>query len=237
MRSLLLFCLLWLTGGAVAAEPLTLAAGAGYKKPMLELCQGFEAQSGIRTESLFGNMRQVLSQTEMSGKVALVVGDRSFLATSGQFDHYTTLGHGRLVIAVPKGSAPATLEGLADPAYQRVAAPHPQKAIYGRAADQALQRAGIKEQLGERLLVVATVPQVSAYLAAGTVDAGFINLTDALGLGDTIGGYTEVAQAQYDPIEIVAATVKGHEQDPAVTAFLQYLSGDEARAVLSRYGL
>ena len=55
-------------------------------------------------------------------------------------------------------------------------------------------------------MILATVPQVSAYLIAGTVDAGFINITDALGIQDKIvAGFDEIPPALYDPPLIVLA--------------------------------
>ena len=41
---------------AWAADTLLVAAGAGYRKPVLELLEGFSAAHGIRAEASFGNM-------------------------------------------------------------------------------------------------------------------------------------------------------------------------------------
>lgn len=43
-------------------------------------------------------------------------------------------------------------------------------------------------------------------------------------------------QSGYDPIEMVAAVVKGAEKDPEVEAFLTFLQSDKARSVYAKHG-
>lgn len=85
--------------------------------------------------------------------------------------------------------------------------------------------------------MVANVPQVSAYLVSGEVDAGFINLTDALGVRERIGGFLEIDPALYDEVRIVAGVVEGRESLPGVEALAAYLASPEAQAILTRHGL
>ena len=80
------------------------------------------------------------------------------------------------------------------------------------------------------------MPQVSAYLVAGEVDAGFINLTDAIGLGEKIGGYLPLTSG-YEHIVIVAGIIRGHEDKPETKAFLDFLSSATATRIFQDYGL
>ena len=41
----------------------------------------------------------------------------------------------------------------------------------------------------------------------------------------------------YDPLFLVAGVVKGHENDPDVQAFVNFLGTDEAKAVYAKHGL
>ncbi|MEJ2467239.1 MAG: molybdate ABC transporter substrate-binding protein [Candidatus Thiodiazotropha sp.] len=152
-----------------AQEPLIIAAGAGYKKPLLKLYQAFSE--------------------------------------------------------------------LLDESLGRIAMPDPNKAIYGRAAEQFLINSGLHERLAPRLLVLATVPQVSSHLVARSVEAGFINLTDALALRERIGGYSEVSMDQYEPIRIVAAVVKGESARQEVRQFIDFLASPDSRDLLREAGL
>ena len=236
MKRLLALCLF--AALSLQADPLAVAAAKGYKKPMMTLFKRFEAAQGITVTPVFGNMRQVIAQTRLSGKVSIVVGDRDFLERS-QLDvaSFVALGNGRLVLAYPKGRPLKSIGAIADEKVAKIALPDPKKAIYGRAAMQYLQHSGLAERVEKRLLVVGTVPQVSSYLIAGEIDAGFINLTDALAVRDKIGGYLEADPKTYDPIRIVCAVVAGHENDPETKAFIAFLETPEARTILKDAGL
>lgn len=224
---------------ALAQEALLVAGGAGYRRPIDEIAQSFEAQSGLKVERVYGHMGQVIAQARASGKVAVVFGEQDVLekAEGLSFSQYLPLGRGRLVLAWPKSGTP--LKSLADlqaEPYKRVGVADLTQAIFGKAARESLSAVGVWAQVAPRLIVVATVPQVSAYLASGEVDAGFVNLTEALGLGERIGGYIEIPAERYTPVRIAAGVVSGANA-PAQQAFLDYLKTPAVRAVLQRYGL
>lgn len=220
------------------ADPLAIATAKGYKKPMMKLFKQFETVHGVKIMPIFGNMRQVIAQTELSGKVSVVIGDQAFLQRSAlPIASYTSLGKGRLVLAYPKNGTLKQIDDIADEKIRKIALPDPKKAIYGKAAVQYLGNSGLAEKIKERLLTVGTVPQVSSYLIAGEIDAGFINLTDALGIREKIGGYIEADPKLYTPINIVCAVISGHEKEPQTEAFTAFLKTPEARAVLKASGL
>ena len=221
---------------SVSAEPLLIAAGAGYKKPLMVIYDAFSQSSGTKVEAVFGNMQQVLAQTRDSGRVDLVVGEQAFLARSGLFGHEVRLGTGRLVLAYGAQRL-SGYQALIDPAVERIALPDPQKAIYGQAATQFLERSGLMPSVKDKLMTLATVPQVSAYLVAETVDAGFINLTDALGLADKLAGFDEIPTDLYDPPIIVLAFPKDRPESESARAFAAFLGTAEVRMILTRYGL
>lgn len=234
----LLGALLLLPALVLAQESLLIAGGAGYKRPIDEIANAFEAATRIRVERVYGHMGQVTAQAAASDRMALVIGDLDVLEKASllSFAQVFPLGRGRLVLAWPRGRQIGSLAALKDPAIRRIGMPDMQQAIFGKAARQALEQAGLFAQLEPRLVVAPTVPQVTAYLQQGEIDAGFINLTEALGAGEKIGGYLEVPQSAYAPLHISAAVLAGRAS-PALDAFVRYLQGAEARAVFARYGM
>ena len=236
-RALVLGLSFWLAGLAHAQQSLLLAAGAGYRKPVLELAQRFEQERGVRVEASFGNMRQVQTQAEQNPEVALLIGDEAFLQPMGLFERYVPLGEGRLVLVAARGVPLAGIQDLKDVRFRRVAVPNRAQAVYGRAAYTCLQREGLDGVLGERLMEVATVPQVGTYVATGEVDAGFVNATEALALKDRAGAAVTLPVACHDPIRISVGVVRGRGDAPAAQAFLDFVAGPSARAVLQRHGL
>lgn len=221
------------------AETLLIASGAGYKRPVAELAELFQKQTGIRVEQIYGHMGTVVAQARQSSDLAIILGDQAYLVgVEGlDFADFLPLGSGRLAVAWPNGSALSAPEDIRQPRFARIAIPNPKAAIYGIAASEYLEHSGLKPVVKDRLQEVATVPQVSAYLISGEVDAGFINLTEALAIRTKIGGYREIDARLYSPIKIVAGVLRSHAGDAAVQAFGRFMATPDAKAVLSRHGL
>jgi len=225
-------------GSVGAQESILVAGGAGYKRPIDELAQSFEAASKIKVERFYGHMGQVLNQARASGKVAIVFGEQDVLekAEKISFSQYLPLGEGRLVLAWPKSRAFKNINDVAAENVTRIAVADTKQAIFGKAAIEYLHHSGLWPRVEKRLLEVATVPQVSAYLVSGEVDAGFINLTEALALQDKIGGYKEIPAGEYSPIHITAGVVAGQESE-SVRSLIKYMQTPAVGEILRRYGL
>ena len=226
-----------LAANAWSADALLVAAAAGYRKPAMELLEDFSKSSGMRTEASFGNMRQVETQARQNPDIALMIGDRAFLEPMGLAERFQPLGTGRLVLVTARGQAIASLADLREPRFRRIALPDRAKAVYGNAAATCLARLGLAQPLAGRLVEVATVPQVSAYVATGEVDAGFLNRTEALALQGRAGAAIDAPQDCYDPIELSVGVLKGRAGGAAARAFLNYLASPAARQVLERHGM
>lgn len=224
--------------GFVVADEITLAAGSGFRRPVTELINEFSAQSGHRILQVYGHPGQIAAQARESQEIAVLCGDKAVLekAPGMVFKNWVPLGRGKLVVAYRQGLALKDAKDLAGADFKRVGIPDQVNAIYGRAGRQFLDRAGLASAIDSRLVAVASVPQVTSYVAQGEVDAGFVNATDAIGAGDKIGGYVEVDQGLYDPVD-VACGVREGASSPATEAFGVYLGTSGARAILDRYGL
>ncbi|RRD58030.1 molybdate ABC transporter substrate-binding protein [Comamonadaceae bacterium OH2545_COT-014] len=232
-----LAALMLAAGAAQGADALLVAAGAGYRKPVLALAERFTARTGIKVEASFGNMGQVQAQLRQNPAIALVAGDKAFLEPMQVFDGFAPLGQGKLALVAARGVPLKALSDLKDARFKRVALPDPVKAVYGKAATTCLARTGLDQALQGRLLPVATVPQVGAYVTAGEVDAGFVNRTEALALAARAGEALDAPAECYDPIEIVLGRVQGRAATPEAQAFIDFVATPEAREVLVQHGL
>lgn len=221
-------------GGVQAAE-FTLAAGAGYRKPVAEAVAAFESATGGKVGQVFGNIGQITAQARESGVIGMICGDRAQLekAQGLTFQRFIPFGTGKLVVGYRKGLTLRAPEDIAANDIQRIAIPDEKAAIYGIAGRQYLQSAGLAAAVDPKLITVATVPQVTAYLARGEVDAGLLNATDALGAGDSIGGFLPVDPAHYKPIRIDCGVL--NEQQSA--AFATFLQSDTVKQIVARYGM
>lgn len=226
-----------LAAPAIAGEGVLIAAGAGYRKPVLELLQTFTRATGIQAEASFGNMKQVEIQARQNPDIDFLIGDKTFLEPMQLAQGFEHLGKGQLVLAASKSHALNALADLAQPQFKRIAIPDRTKAVYGKAAYTCLERSGLSAALQPKLIEVATVPQVSAYLSTGNVDAGFINATEALALKDKVGASIEISAQCHEPIELSLALLQGREATPATKAFLRFIATPQAREVMQRHGL
>ena len=236
MKYLLFLALIFV--GVGVADSLKIAAGAGYKKPVQEVVKLYEARHHEKVEALYGNMAQVFAQAKQTD-IALIVADKKFLVKQNglSFSEYLTIGKGRAVVAYAKGVKLDKVEEIADAKIARIAMPESQKAIYGQAGMEFLQNAKLMDRLKERLLVVATVPQVASYVSTHEVDVGIMNLTAALDTKAQIGGYIEIPQDYYTPIEIVAGHLPACQNNASCQKFSAFLKTPEAQTIFASYGL
>lgn len=220
------------------ADEFTVAAGAGFRRPIAEIAAAFEKQTGHKVAQVYGHIGQVMAQARDSGKIAIVCVDRAVIdsAKGLTFSRLARLGMGKLVVAYRKGLALAQPQDIQKPEFKRIGIPDQTNAIYGKAGRQFLERANLAKAIDPRLLAVATVPQVTSYVVSGEVDAGFINATDAIGTAGNIGGFVEVDQKFYDPVEVSCGVV-GTNAAAAVNDFMTFLETSAARTILTRYGL
>ncbi len=222
----------------VQASDITIASGGGYKRPLLEIIAHYEHKTGNAVAGVFGNMYQIITQVSMSGNVCLIIGDTTFFDGSDiDFSGFHPLGKGKLVLAYRKGTSLEAISDINNASITRIGMPDPAKAIYGKAATEYLNQSGLMPLIDGKLLKLSTVPQVSTYLKSKEIDAGFINLTDAIGIKDDIGGYIVADPSHYSLIIIQAGIIKGFENDPDVQSFISFLKTEEAGTILRKYGL
>lgn len=221
------------------AETLTMGAAAGYKRMLEKVLRVYEQKTGQKVEQVYGHIGQVIMQAKIGGGMNIILGELSFLKSCGlEFADFREVGQGLLVLAYSKNVAPGSPEELLKPQIRKIATPDPKQAIYGKAAVEFLQNSGLFGKIQNKILTVATIPQVSSYLISGDADAGFINKTDAIYIKDKIGGWVEVDKTLYSPIHLTIGTLKGSESKPEVRKFLDFLTTDrDVREIMDNSGI
>ena len=222
---------------AASAENLLIASAGGYRKPVMELIQQLPPSAGLKVEASFGHTKQIETQARQNPEVALLIGDLAQIEPTGLAARYEKFGSGKLAVIYSKALKLNSLEDLTGNQIKRFATPNHQRTIYGSAAVQCLKRTGLDKSAGSKMVESDGVPQVGTYVAMNEMDAGFVNLTEALAQGDRIGGYVLAPESCYDPIEITMAIMKPHSDDKAVKIWTDYIASPAAQAILQRYGL
>jgi molybdate transport system substrate-binding protein len=100
---------------------------------------------------------------------------------------------------------------------------------------EAFKKAGLDKQLVKKLIMAKDVRECLMYAERGEVDGAFVYKTDALQAKQAKILFT-VPQDLYPRVTYpMSLTVNGTKNKDA-SAFFAYLRGDEAKAVLTKYG-
>lgn len=230
--------LLLLFASSALAEPPAVTTGLGYKPMVEELCAAYAKAGGQKPVEMYsGNIGQILEQIRAGSGASVVISDKATLEESRvSFAEFRPLGQAVLILAWKKGVDIKEPADLYKAEIASIGYPDAKAAIYGKAAVAFLKGNGMYEKLQPKLTMFSTVPQVFSYLVSGNLDAAFVNESIVTKQGDKIGGWMEMDKG-YEPLFLVAGVVKGHENDPDVKAFLDFLASPEAKAICVKNNL
>lgn len=232
MKKLLLISIA--TAVVFGGENLLVGAGGGYKKPVAEVIENLK-KDGVQIEGAFANLGQITIQAK-EGKMAAIVGDEAFLKkTDLDIKAYERIGKGALVLVTPKGKQIKDVSELKNLA--KIAMPDAKKAIYGVRTTEFLKNSGLEADLAPKMLPVAGVPQVVAYVANGEVDAGFINSTEAVAREGEFGSVIYIDEALYSPVFISVAKLPACEGNETCAKFIDEIKTPRSKEIFSKFGL
>ena len=220
---------------AFGGENLLVGAGGGYKKPVSEVIENLK-KDGVQIEGAFANLGQITIQAK-EGKMATIVGDEAFLKkTDLDIKGYERIGKGALVLVTPKGKQIKDVSELKN--LSKIAMPDSKKAIYGVRTTEFLKNSGLEADLAPKMLPVAGVPQVVAYVTNGEVDAGFfINSTEAVAREGEFGSMIYIDEALYSPVFISAAKLAACEGSEACAKFIDEIKTPRSKEIFAKFGL
>lgn len=146
----------------------------------------------------------------------------------------TLYARGRIVIATLTSRRGASeLKDLTAAHIRRIALANPLHAPYGLAARQALEAAGLWAALEPKLVYGENVQQAVQFVRSGAADAGIVarSVADSPDLA-----WHLIDDRLHAPLNQVAVVIARTRQPAAAAAFISFVSGEEARAVMRRFG-
>lgn len=217
------------------------AVASNFLGPMAELTRGFEQQGRARVEVSAGSTGKLAAQIENGAPfhVLLAADDErpKALEVAGHAvgGSRFTYAIGRLALYGPALEHPDDGEAdLRDGHFEHLAIANPLTAPYGRAAQQTLERLGLWTALAERVARAESVAQALRFVDGGGAELGFVALPSVL--GSARHRHWSVPGRLHDPIRQEAVLLERGRSSPVARAFLEYLRGREARAVIERAG-
>lgn len=228
---------------APRAEPVTVAVATNFLAPLRTLEAAFEASSGHDVTVVAASTGQLYAQIVHGAPFdVLLAADEErprLLAEAGraaagsQFTYAT----GRLVLwtrdrELARG---LSLETLRAGGFRWLAIANPDVAPYGRAAREALEALGAWDELEPRLVRGQNVGQAFVMAESGNAELGLVALAQAIA-HEGPAAYVEVPAGLHEPIRQGAILLERGRDNTAALAFLEFLRGPEAAAVVARYG-
>ncbi len=231
--------------GSLAVAPAagaetTVAVAANFTLPAEEIVAAFEAATGDSVALSFGATGALYAQiTQGAPFTVLLAADdrRPEQAVAGGFGVEGTIftyAVGKLVLYGPGIDVTDGEAVFKTGAFEHLAVADPDTASYGAAAMQVVNALGLAEALRGRIVTGENVTQAQQFVDSGNAELGLVALSQVIGkpaLQTWI-----VPETLYAPILQDVVLLKTGEDDPVARAFMKFLRGEEARAIIERYG-
>lgn len=230
---------------ASAAEPahageINVAVASNFAEPAREIAAAFEAKTGHKAVLSFGATGQFYAQIRQDAPFTV------FLAadeeTPGKAveeglavaDQRFTYAVGRLVLWSRDAAMVTGADTLKTAAFEKIAIANPATAPYGAAAVQTMKALGVYEALRPKIVQGNNIAQTFQFVETGNAAVGLVALSQVA--GRTGGSRWPVPESMHAPIRQDAVLLKKGADNEAARAFLGFLKGPEAGAVIARYG-
>jgi molybdate transport system substrate-binding protein len=230
-----------LAAGPAAAREVQVAVAANFTEPAKEIAAAFAADTGDKAVLSFGASGPFYAQITHGAPFEVFLSadaerpqkiEQDGLAVAGTRFTYAV---GRLVLfSRTPGLVDSQGAVLAGGHFDKLSLADPAAAPYGQAAVEALQHLKLYDTLKPKLVQGASIAQAYQFVATGAAELGFVAQSQVI--AETGGSRWLVPESDHAPIEQQAVLLKVGEADPAARAFLTYLKGPKARAIIRRFG-
>jgi molybdate transport system substrate-binding protein len=224
----------------VNAAETHVAVAANFTLPAEEIAAAFHAASGHTAVLSFGATGAFYTQIAQGAPfgVLLAADDirpaRAVAEGLGVPGTVFTYAVGTLVLYSPILDVTNGVAALRAGAFRHLAVADPATAPYGAAAVQVLDALGQMSTLGGRIVTAENVTQALQFIESGNAELGFVALSQVLGRPAT--QVWRVPTGLHAPIAQDAVLLRSGENDPAAKAFMDFLAGEQASAIIERFG-
>lgn len=228
------------TSCATQAANTNVAVAANFIDPAKEIARLFESKSGHKAILSFGSTGQFYTQiTQAAPFQVFLSADQSApkkLVDDGLAvaDSLFTYAIGRIVLFSKNADLVKGEQTLRDAKFDKIAIANPTTAPYGAAAIEVMKALGVHEKLSSKIVQGSNIAQTFQFVDTGNAELGFIALSQ---VAERPGGSRWVVPTDiYSPIRQDAVLLKDGAGNEAARAFVAFLKGPEAAAVIERYG-
>ena len=216
------------------------AVAANFTEPAKEIAALFKQKTGHEAVLIFGASGAFFTQITHSAPFEVFLSadaERPQAAIDGGFavpDSLFTYAIGKLVlwsrvVDVTDGEA-----ALKAGQFQKLSIANPVAAPYGTAAVETMKALGVYDALQPKIVQGNSIAQAFQFVDTRNAEVGFVALSQLHGV--TAGTRWEVPPNLHAPIRQDAVLLKTGADSEASKAFLAFLKGPEARAIIEQFG-
>ncbi len=242
MIGLALFAVALAMGAAPAlAADTPVAVAANFTEPAKEIAAAFAARTGHHATLSFGSSGQFYTQVTQGAPFEVFLSadadrpkrmEQEGLGMPGTRFTYAV---GQLVLwSKTPGLVDDKGAVLSRGTFHKLSIADPTAAPYGAAAIQTMTRMGLYARLQPRIVKGASITQAYQFAQTGAAELGFVALSQVI--NDRGGSRWLVPASFHAPIDQQAILLWKGDKNPAARAFVQFLKGPEALAIIRRYG-
>lgn len=240
MRRLAALLAALLTSTSAVADPVHVAVAANFAPACRVIADAFTAATKHEVVLSDGSSGKLFAQIENGAPFDLFLSADAERPRKLEEGEHAVAGT-RFVYAVGRLALWSARDGfvtgeavLRGDAFQHLAIANPELAPYGAAAREALQHLGLWERVQPKLVRGEDIGQTFHFVSTGNAELGFVALSQ---LATEKGGSRWLVPADlYTPIEQQAVLLLPGKDDLAARAFLDFLKGGAARALIERAG-
>ncbi len=222
------------------AGQTTVAVAANFTEPAKEIAALFKARTGHEAVLSFGASGGFFTQIAHDAPYQVFLSadqDRPKAAVEQRFavpGTVFTYAIGKLALwsrVVDVSDGEAVLKGGN---FLKLAIANPAAAPYGAAAIETMKALGVYDATQPKIVQGASIAQAFTFVDTKNAELGFVALSQLQNTTD--GTRWLVPKDLYMPIRQDAVLLRKGENDEASKAFLDFLKGPEARAVIEKFG-
>lgn len=229
-----------LAGDVAHGAVVRLAVAANFAPVVAALADPYRAETGHELRTTAGATGKLAAQIEQGAPFDVFLAadaerprqleERGVAVRGSRF----TYAWGRLVLWSAQPGQKLGPQTLRAGRFAHLAIADPVAAPYGLAAIDVMTRLGLYAALSPKLVRGESIGQTYAFVRSGAADLGFVAQSQLL--DGVQGSRWLVPGAMHRPIEQQAVLLRESADANAAGAFLDFLRGAQARAIIRRFG-
>ncbi|UAJ09157.1 molybdate ABC transporter substrate-binding protein [Glacieibacterium megasporae] len=230
----------------VVAAPLSaaetqVAVAANFTEPAKEIAAAYLKATGNTAVLSFGSSGAFYTQMAHGAPFEVFLSADADRPKKAEQDGLAVPGS-RFTYAIGRLVLYSTIPGLVDAQgavlkggkFTHISIADPTAAPYGTAAMQTMTKLNVLATLTPKIVKGSSITQAYQFVATGAAELGFVAQSQVI----TVAGGSRwlVPMTLHKPIDQQAVLLWTGAKNPAAAAFVKFLKGPEAVAIIKRYG-